>query len=133
MPRSLAALCVALFLVACGGGGGGAGTATVTPPPAAGPTPAELLRTSLEGLPLAEFYEASYEALLYRSPESIVGQAVGNDQRIHTQSPHAVTHVPADRRNNRGLGKPIPFHPLEPEGIVGVPKNVDPIPHTRAL
>lgn len=75
MARSLAALCVALLLVACGGGGG-AGTAAVTPPPVTGPSPAELLRTNLEGLPLADFYEASYEALLYRSPESIVWQAV---------------------------------------------------------
>ena len=75
MRRPLAALCIALLLVACGGGGGGGSTAPTTPP-VAQPTPAELLRAELAGLSLAEFYEESYEALLYRSPETIVWLAL---------------------------------------------------------
>ena len=75
MAKPLAALCVALFLVACGGGGGG-GTAAAPQPPVDGPTPAELLGSDLEGLSIGDFYEASWEALLYRSPETIVWQAL---------------------------------------------------------
>lgn len=74
MKRTLA-LCVALLLVGCGGGSGG-GTTQQVPPPVADPTPAESLRAELQGLSLADFYEASWEALLYRSPETIVWQAL---------------------------------------------------------
>jgi uncharacterized protein (DUF885 family) len=74
MRKFVSALWLALFLVACGGGGGSAPSAG--PPPAAGPTPAETLEAELQGLSLTEFYEASYAALLYRSPESIIWQAL---------------------------------------------------------
>ncbi len=76
MKRSLAALCLAFLLASCGGGGGG-GSA---PPPVQtpDPTPAELLQADLQGLSLADFYEASYAALVYRSPESIVWEALTN-------------------------------------------------------
>lgn len=74
MRKVLATLWLGLFLVACGGGGGA--DTTNGPPPVTGPTPAEILAAELEGLPLREFYEASYAALLYRSPESIIGQAL---------------------------------------------------------
>ncbi len=74
MRKVLVTLWVAFFLAACGGGGGSA--PSNTPPPAAGPTPAETLEADLQGLSLAEFYEASYAALLYRSPESIIWQAL---------------------------------------------------------
>jgi uncharacterized protein (DUF885 family) len=67
-------LWIALFLVSCGGGGGSA--TDEGPPPVSGPTPAETLEAELAGLSLAQFYEASYAALLYRSPETITWQAL---------------------------------------------------------
>ena len=74
MRQFFATLCLAMLLVSCGGGSGS--TTDVTPPPASGPTPAEILEAQLEGLSLNEFYEASYAALLYRSPETIIWQAL---------------------------------------------------------
>jgi uncharacterized protein (DUF885 family) len=66
-------------LLACGGGGGGGGVTTSTPPPPPappppppGPTAAELLDEALQGLPLAEFYEVSFAALVVRDPEEVV-------------------------------------------------------------
>lgn len=77
MTRLPATLCVALLFAACGGGGGGGGDTAGTPqPPVAGPAPADVLRGDLEGLAIGDFYEASFEALLYRSPETIVWQAL---------------------------------------------------------
>ena len=73
MHKVALTLWVALFLVACGGGGS---SPSAGAPPAAGPTPAEALETELQGLSLTEFYEASFAALLYRSPESIIWQAL---------------------------------------------------------
>ncbi len=75
MTRPIAALLVFLLLSACGGGGGGSAP-PATPPPAAGPTPSEQLAADLAGLPLVDFYDTSYEALIYRSPETILWQAL---------------------------------------------------------
>jgi len=72
--RPLAALFVLAFLTACGGGGGGSSVSTPPPPPV--PTLAEQLATDLAGLTLDAFYEESYEALIYRSPETIIWQAL---------------------------------------------------------
>ena len=72
MKRWLAAVCVVLFLVSCGGGGGSA-PVQISP---AGPTLAEQLAEDLAGLSLDAFYETSYEVLATRSPESIIWQAL---------------------------------------------------------
>jgi uncharacterized protein (DUF885 family) len=76
MKRAIS-LVLALFIVAACGGGGGSGGATppvVTPPPA--PTAADQLKTDLAGLPLDQFYEASFAALTYREPETIIWNAL---------------------------------------------------------
>ena len=76
MKRAIS-LVLALFIVAACGGGGGNGGATppvVTPPPA--PTAADQLKTDLAGLPLDQFYEASFAALTYREPETIIWNAL---------------------------------------------------------
>ena len=74
LRRRLCALVLtALFLASCGGGSESGATAQ---PPSSGPTPSEALAEELRGLSLDNFYAASYEALLYRSPETIVGQAL---------------------------------------------------------
>jgi uncharacterized protein (DUF885 family) len=72
LRKPFIALWAVLLLVSCGGGG----SDSTGQPPAPGPTPAETLAQELQGLSLDEFYAASYEALLYRSPETIVGQAL---------------------------------------------------------
>ncbi len=77
--KPLTALWVALLLMSCGGG---SGPDTTAPPATSGPAPAETLATELEGLSLDEFYAASYEALLYRSPETVVWQAPSSAQPL---------------------------------------------------
>jgi len=72
MTRPLAALLVLVFLTSCGGEGAGA----PAPQPPTGPTLAEQLAADLDGLTLDAFYDQSYEALVYRSPESIIWQAL---------------------------------------------------------
>ena len=73
MLRTTAPLFVLLVISSCGGGG----SAPPGPlPPAAGPTPSQQLAVDLAGLSLDVFYEESYEALIYRSPETIIGQAL---------------------------------------------------------
>ncbi len=74
MKRPLAALLVLVFLTSCGGGGGSAPVAVPPPPPVS--TLAEQLASDLQGLALDAFYEESYKALLYRSPETIIWQAL---------------------------------------------------------
>jgi uncharacterized protein (DUF885 family) len=75
MKRPLAALLVIAFLASCGGGSGG-DVPVQTPPPPALPTIAEQLAADLAGLSLDVFYDESYKALLYRSPETIIWQAL---------------------------------------------------------
>ena len=74
MRRPLAALLVLVLLTSCGGGGGSAPVAGPPPPPV--PALAEQLASDLQGLALDTFYEESYKALLYRSPETIIWQAL---------------------------------------------------------
>ena len=67
-------LLVFTFLV-LGACGGGSSTPAVDPQPT-GPTPAEVLATDLQGLNLDDFYFQSFGALLNRSPETIVWEAL---------------------------------------------------------
>lgn len=73
--RLIAVLILSLSLSSCGGGGGG-GALPVVPLPPPAPTASERLATDLAGLSLAEFYDESYKALIYRTPETIVWQAL---------------------------------------------------------
>lgn len=73
MRKRLFASIAFVFLASCGGGGGGSAP-TPTPPPA--PTLAEELAADLSGLALEPFYDESYKALMYRSPETIIWQAL---------------------------------------------------------
>ncbi len=61
-----------LILGACGGGNS---TPPVDPQPT-GPSPAEILATDLQGLNLDDFFFQSFDALLKRSPETIVWEAL---------------------------------------------------------
>lgn len=77
MKKSLLVLVVLLSVAACGGGSSNnQQPAPTVPPPPAGPTPAESLANDLQGLTLDDFYLASFGALLKRSPETIVWQAL---------------------------------------------------------
>ena len=71
MIRSITALLVLVFLTSCGGGGGGGGAPVQQPP-----TVLEQLAADLDGLALDAFYDESYKALVYRSPETIIWQAL---------------------------------------------------------
>lgn len=73
MKRPLAALLLLVFLSSCGGG---SSSGTLSPPPPPSPTLAEQLAADLDGLALDAFYDESYKALTYRSPETIVWQAL---------------------------------------------------------
>ena len=76
MNKPLFGLLVALVMAACGGGAG-SGSAPLPPvPPDPGPTAAEQLAIDLRGLPLAQFYETSFAALISRTPEAIVTEAL---------------------------------------------------------
>ena len=74
MRKVVTSLWLTLFLVSCGSGGDS--STDSGPPSVSGPTPAETLEAELTGLSLSEFYEASHAALLYRSPETIIWQAL---------------------------------------------------------
>jgi len=76
MTRIAIALLASLLLTACGGGGS---SGPATPPPPSGPSAAEQLADDLQGLPLDDFYRASYGALLSRSPESVVWLTLTDD------------------------------------------------------
>lgn len=66
-----------LFIASCGGDGGGATTA---PPPAPnGPGASEQLAEDLQGLSLDEFYAESFRALITRSPETVVWEALESE------------------------------------------------------
>ena len=74
MNKSFVALIALLLAASCGGGGN-----TPTPPanpPVAAPSVAEQLATDLEGLTLGEFYDVSYTALISRTPETIIWEAL---------------------------------------------------------
>ena len=76
MKRTAYALLVCLLLYSCGGGGGGNNNNANSPPPTSGPSPAELLAADLQGLTLDTFYEASFAALISRSPETIIWRSL---------------------------------------------------------
>ncbi len=75
MRKWIYLLLVFAILSACGGGGGG-GNNSANPPPTSGPSPAEQLADDLQGLTLDVFYEASFAALISRSPETIIWQSL---------------------------------------------------------
>ncbi|MEM7084416.1 MAG: DUF885 domain-containing protein [Pseudomonadota bacterium] len=66
--------CVLLVVHSCGGGSPAPGPAPPVspPPPVSSQTDSEKLRDALQGLPLNAFYDASFDALAKRSPESYV-------------------------------------------------------------
>jgi uncharacterized protein (DUF885 family) len=71
-----------LLLAACSGGAGnGTGNGGPPPPgpPPVGPSPAELLADQLAGLTLDDFYEVSFGALIGRSPESVIEEALTDE------------------------------------------------------
>lgn len=76
MRHSLAALLMLMFVSACGGAGEDIGAFPPREPPAVAPTPAEQLATDLAGLTLPEYYDKSFAALIYRSPEYIIWNAL---------------------------------------------------------
>jgi len=70
-------LIILLFLsLAASCGGGYSSPPPANDPPVAAPTPAEQLAADLEGLALADFYFESQNALILRSPETIVWEAL---------------------------------------------------------
>jgi uncharacterized protein (DUF885 family) len=80
MKRFLVSTAILLMLVSCGGSGGsgasgGGGTSPPSPPPPP-PSAAEQLAEELRGLDLEDFYLESFGALLKRSPESVVWEAL---------------------------------------------------------
>jgi len=76
MKKSLFASLFLILATSCGGGGAGDSPPATSNPPVAGPTVAEQLAADLQGLALDQFYFESYEALVSRSPETIVWQAL---------------------------------------------------------
>lgn len=75
MRRLLLASLLLLALSSCGGGGGGE-TSSPQPLPPTGPSPSEQLAQDLQGLALDDFYFESFEALILRSPETVVWEAL---------------------------------------------------------
>jgi uncharacterized protein (DUF885 family) len=75
MKRLLISAATLLLLVACGGGGGGTSPPPPPPPPPP-PSAADVLAEELQGLTLEDFYFESFGALLKRSPEDIVWDAL---------------------------------------------------------
>ena len=77
MNRLLLATITLLLVVSCGGSsGGGASSPPPPPPPPPPPTASELLAQDLEGLSLDDMYFESFAALLKRSPEDVVWEAL---------------------------------------------------------
>jgi uncharacterized protein (DUF885 family) len=76
MNKSLLTVLTLLFVVSCGGGGGGGTSPPPPPPPPPPPSASELLAQDLQGLALDEFYFESFGALLKRSPEDVVWEAL---------------------------------------------------------
>jgi uncharacterized protein (DUF885 family) len=86
MKKAISLVVLAICLTACGGGGGDSSNspASAVPPPAAGPSPAEDLAAKLEDLSLEDFYAESYGALIRRSPETVVWQALESEFPLET-------------------------------------------------
>ncbi len=76
MKKTAYALILCVLLSACGGGGGGGNNNNGNPPPTGGPSHAEQLADDLQGLTLDDFYEASFAALISRSPETLIWQSL---------------------------------------------------------
>ena len=76
MKRPIAVLLVLLLVSGCGGGGGGSEPVVQPPPPVNTTSPAEQLALDLAGLSLTDFYDEALKALTYRSPETIIWQAL---------------------------------------------------------
>ncbi len=74
MRRFLLASLLLLATASCGGGGGD--TPSSQPQPPTGPSPSEQLALDLQGLALDDFYFESFEALILRSPETVVWEAL---------------------------------------------------------
>ena len=74
MKRLLLASITLLLVASCGGSSGGDTSPPPTPPPP--PTASELLAQDLEGLTLDDMYFESFAALLRRSPEDVVWEAL---------------------------------------------------------
>lgn len=79
----LAGLCL-FFVAACSGGSGGSGSnagggGQQPPPPPSSPSPSDQLAADLQGLSLEEFYGVSVEALVRRSPETILWRSLENE------------------------------------------------------
>lgn len=72
MRRVFFASVLLLAIVSCGGGGGD----TQSPPAPAGPSASQQLADDLQGLSLDDFYFASFDALIRRSPETVVWEAL---------------------------------------------------------
>jgi uncharacterized protein (DUF885 family) len=69
-------LVAVLLLGACGGDDSGNNDAPDDNPTPSGLSPAEILADDLQGLPLDEFYQTSFGALIRRSPETVVWEAL---------------------------------------------------------
>jgi len=76
MNKSLLAAFALFFVISCGGSSGGGTSPPPPPPPPPPPTASELLAQELQGLALDDLYEVSFGALLERSPEDIVWEAL---------------------------------------------------------
>lgn len=78
MRQYLLTAAILFLLLACGGGSGYGGDSgpPPPPPPPPGPSAAELLAEELQGLTLDDFFFESFGALLKRSPEDVVWDAL---------------------------------------------------------
>jgi uncharacterized protein (DUF885 family) len=80
MNRRISIAFVCLMLSACGGGGSAAPVSDNPPDLAV----SEQLAADLEGLSLVAFYDQSFRALVYRSPEGIIWSAITSDYPLDT-------------------------------------------------
>ena len=75
----LAGLCL-ILIAGCSGSGGGGGSGGQQPPssspPPSSPSASEQLAADLQGLSLEDFYDISIEALVRRSPETILWRSL---------------------------------------------------------
>jgi len=74
MRTKLFASSLMLLIASCGGGGGD--SATAPPPTPTEPSASEQLAEDLRGLALDDFYSESFAALITRSPETVVWEAL---------------------------------------------------------